>query len=164
MGSRGPPQKHPNSEVSTKSYNFTTTWEQVILVDLVFFLPSSFKSDQIRSDLTNSSLFLWRQNAPLTDQQQNAITSLSHSVSERPFPLNLAVFTFSTPFHSNFCFSSLRLLCICRHKRMHLFRIMHCLLPSRILLLMIPVLLKLLWLILIKYVFVDFKCFSHIFI
>lgn len=29
MGSRGPPQKHPNSEVSTKSYNFTTTWEQV---------------------------------------------------------------------------------------------------------------------------------------
>lgn len=55
MGSRGPPQKHPNSEVSTKSYNFTTTWEQ---------------------------------NAPLSDQQQNAIISLSHAVSERPFPLN----------------------------------------------------------------------------
>ncbi|KOM33315.1 hypothetical protein LR48_Vigan01g287100 [Vigna angularis] len=32
----------------------------------------------------------WEQNAPLTEQQQTAIVSLSHAVSERPLPLKLA--------------------------------------------------------------------------
>ncbi|XP_019443675.1 PREDICTED: conserved oligomeric Golgi complex subunit 3 [Lupinus angustifolius] len=32
----------------------------------------------------------WEQNAPLTDHQQAAIISLSHAVSDRPLPLNLA--------------------------------------------------------------------------
>ncbi|CAH9118802.1 unnamed protein product [Cuscuta europaea] len=32
----------------------------------------------------------WEQNAPLTEQQQAAIQSLSHAVSERPFPANLS--------------------------------------------------------------------------
>ncbi|KAJ6891360.1 hypothetical protein NC651_024759 [Populus alba x Populus x berolinensis] len=32
----------------------------------------------------------WEQNAPLTEQQQEAIALLSHSVSERPYPNNLA--------------------------------------------------------------------------
>ncbi|KAK4486686.1 hypothetical protein RD792_006746 [Penstemon davidsonii] len=32
----------------------------------------------------------WEQNAPLTEQQQAAIVALSHAVSERPFPPNLA--------------------------------------------------------------------------
>ncbi|KAF9674221.1 hypothetical protein SADUNF_Sadunf10G0105000 [Salix dunnii] len=32
----------------------------------------------------------WEQNAPLTEQQQEAIVSLSHAVSERPYPNNLA--------------------------------------------------------------------------
>ncbi|KAG2692171.1 hypothetical protein I3760_08G040100 [Carya illinoinensis] len=31
----------------------------------------------------------WEQNAPLTEQQQAAILTLSHMVAERPFPLNL---------------------------------------------------------------------------
>ncbi|XP_031104635.1 conserved oligomeric Golgi complex subunit 3 isoform X2 [Ipomoea triloba] len=31
----------------------------------------------------------WEQNAPLTEQQQAAIQSLSHAVAERPFPANL---------------------------------------------------------------------------
>ncbi|KAJ0090812.1 hypothetical protein Patl1_13696 [Pistacia atlantica] len=31
----------------------------------------------------------WEQNAPLSDQQQSAILTLSHAVAERPFPLNL---------------------------------------------------------------------------
>ncbi|KAL5182758.1 Conserved oligomeric Golgi complex subunit 3 [Glycine soja] len=57
MGSRGPPQSHPNSAAISKGYNFASTWEQ---------------------------------NAPLTEQQQFAIVSLSHAVSERPLPLKLA--------------------------------------------------------------------------
>ncbi|TQD93327.1 hypothetical protein C1H46_021085 [Malus baccata] len=32
----------------------------------------------------------WEQNTPLTEQQQAAIATLSHSVAERPFPPNLA--------------------------------------------------------------------------
>ncbi|CAN6541332.1 unnamed protein product [Malus baccata var. baccata] len=32
----------------------------------------------------------WEQNTPLTEQQQAAISTLSHSVAERPFPPNLA--------------------------------------------------------------------------
>ncbi|VFQ92552.1 unnamed protein product [Cuscuta campestris] len=32
----------------------------------------------------------WEQNAPLTEQQQAAIQSLSHAVAERPFPANLS--------------------------------------------------------------------------
>ncbi|EXC13608.1 Conserved oligomeric Golgi complex subunit 3 [Morus notabilis] len=32
----------------------------------------------------------WEQNAPLTEQQQAAIVTLSHAVADRPFPLNLA--------------------------------------------------------------------------
>ncbi|KAG9459772.1 hypothetical protein H6P81_004280 [Aristolochia fimbriata] len=32
----------------------------------------------------------WEQNAPLTEQQQVAITALSHAVAERPYPANLA--------------------------------------------------------------------------
>ncbi|KAB5538326.1 hypothetical protein DKX38_015859 [Salix brachista] len=32
----------------------------------------------------------WEQNAPLTEQQHEAIVSLSHAVSERPYPNNLA--------------------------------------------------------------------------
>ncbi|PON66074.1 Conserved oligomeric Golgi complex, subunit [Parasponia andersonii] len=32
----------------------------------------------------------WEQNAPLTEQQQAAIVSLSHAVADRPFPPNLA--------------------------------------------------------------------------
>ncbi|KAJ7955372.1 Conserved oligomeric Golgi complex subunit 3 like [Quillaja saponaria] len=32
----------------------------------------------------------WEQNAPLTEQQQAAIVSLSHAISERPMPVNLA--------------------------------------------------------------------------
>jgi hypothetical protein len=31
----------------------------------------------------------WEQSAPLTEQQQAAIVSLSHAVAERPFPANL---------------------------------------------------------------------------
>ncbi|KAL5149294.1 Conserved oligomeric Golgi complex subunit 3 [Glycine soja] len=57
MGSRGPPQSHPNSAAISKGYNFASTWEQ---------------------------------NAPLTEQQQSAIVSLSHAVSERPLPRKLA--------------------------------------------------------------------------
>lgn len=34
--------------------------------------------------------FTWEQNAPLTEQQQSAVVSLSHAVAERPFPANLA--------------------------------------------------------------------------
>ncbi|KAF8388670.1 hypothetical protein HHK36_025350 [Tetracentron sinense] len=32
----------------------------------------------------------WEQNAPLTEQQQAAIISLSHAVAERPFPVNVS--------------------------------------------------------------------------
>ncbi|XP_058108696.1 conserved oligomeric Golgi complex subunit 3 [Magnolia sinica] len=32
----------------------------------------------------------WEQNAPLTEQQQAAIASLSHAVAERPYPANLS--------------------------------------------------------------------------
>ncbi|KAJ4848119.1 Golgi transport complex subunit 3 [Turnera subulata] len=32
----------------------------------------------------------WEQNAPLSEQQQAAIASLSHAVAERPYPVNLA--------------------------------------------------------------------------
>ncbi|XP_010261688.1 PREDICTED: conserved oligomeric Golgi complex subunit 3 isoform X4 [Nelumbo nucifera] len=32
----------------------------------------------------------WEQNAPLTEQQQVAIVSLSHAVAERPFPINVS--------------------------------------------------------------------------
>lgn len=32
----------------------------------------------------------WEQNAPLTEQQQAAIATLSHAVAERPFPANLS--------------------------------------------------------------------------
>ncbi|KAK9274826.1 hypothetical protein L1049_022078 [Liquidambar formosana] len=32
----------------------------------------------------------WEQNAPLTEQQQAAIVTLSHAVAERPFPVNLS--------------------------------------------------------------------------
>ncbi|KAF5456269.1 hypothetical protein F2P56_025769 [Juglans regia] len=39
----------------------------------------------------------WEQNAPLTDQQQAAILTLSHAVAERPFPPNLALDHVSHP-------------------------------------------------------------------
>lgn len=142
MGSRGPPQSHPNSAAISKGYNFASTWEQVsflndyspnhasisvflssflalvtsISIDLVF---SNCICIQFLSHHLNSSLLLtikshsatdqiWRcclprfdlifevncvlQNAPLTEQQQFAIVSLSHAVSERPLPLKLVRF------------------------------------------------------------------------
>ncbi|KAG2699272.1 hypothetical protein I3760_07G185500 [Carya illinoinensis] len=39
----------------------------------------------------------WEQNAPLTDQQQAAILTLSHAVAERPFPPNHALDHVSHP-------------------------------------------------------------------
>lgn len=59
MGSRGPPQSHPNSAAISKGYNFASTWEQVsffnnyspnhasISVFPLFFPRSSYLDFQI---------------------------------------------------------------------------------------------------------------------
>ncbi|XP_031267500.1 conserved oligomeric Golgi complex subunit 3 [Pistacia vera] len=49
--------------------------------------PSLPKSGAVSKGYNFAST--WEQNAPLSDQQQSAILTLSHAVAERPFPLNL---------------------------------------------------------------------------
>ncbi|KAL6010558.1 Golgi transport complex subunit 3 [Asimina triloba] len=50
--------------------------------------PSLPKSGAISKGYNFASM--WEQNAPLTEQQQAAIASLSHAVAERPFPEKLS--------------------------------------------------------------------------
>ncbi|KAL8209380.1 hypothetical protein R6Q57_006112 [Mikania cordata] len=67
----------PNSEAVSRGYNFASTWEQVLFLSIC---------DSIIGWVLTQCFFLIGQNAPLTEQQQEAILALSHVV---PFPLKL---------------------------------------------------------------------------
>ncbi|WZZ68928.1 hypothetical protein YC2023_080298 [Brassica napus] len=89
----------PRSGAVSKGYNFASTWEQLeippldqlISLDLNELRISEIHSvdfDMLYLPFRNVVTFRL-QSAPLTEEQQAAIVSLSHAVAERPFPANL---------------------------------------------------------------------------
>jgi hypothetical protein len=88
------PATLPKSGAVSKGYNFAYAWEKVGILLQVPPLPPSPRCsgainglvDLIRGPRVSISLL---QNAPLTEQQNAAISALSHAVAERPFPANL---------------------------------------------------------------------------
>ena len=73
----------PRSGAFSKGYNFAYAWEKVG-TRLCPPPPSAINSSG-GSDLRPR---FW-QNAPVTEEQNAAISALSHAVAERPFPVNL---------------------------------------------------------------------------